>query len=159
MSQGHLARSRFSGTFLGKLGANVVVDYVKGERTATEVVQSIVSDRAGGAIAVRADLSTFQGDQIFLKAFGGTDILLQKSWAYGKRTLSAIDEDMFDAHMNIHVTVPLFIVKATVPLLPSRMSRILLNSFELTWLDSLPGGRMTFLIQSHHCIWCAVSMS
>lgn len=65
--------------FLGKFAAKVVVNYVKGERAATEVVQSVVSHRAGGAIAVRADLSMLQGDQHILgetlKAFRRMDIL------------------------------------------------------------------------------------
>jgi 3-oxoacyl-[acyl-carrier protein] reductase len=36
----------------------------------------------------------------------------------GSRVLADVDEEFFDAHMNMNIKAPLFLVKAALPLLP-----------------------------------------
>lgn len=110
---------------LGEHGANVVVNYINNVKAAEEVVQSIRSQGKGGAIAVKADASTKDGGQLLLqeaiKTFGKVDILVLNAGIAGNRTLAEIDEAFFDAHFTANVKAPLFMAKAAVPLLPSRM--------------------------------------
>lgn len=134
---------------LGEHGANVVVNYVNNAKAAEEVVQSIRSQGKGGAIAVKADASTMEGGQMLLqeaiKTFGRVDILVLNAAIAGTRTLAEIDEPFFEAHFTANVKAPLFLAKATVPLLPSRTFCVRL--YFRGWLQlikNLAGGRIIF---------------
>ena len=109
---------------MGEHGANVVVNYVNDAAAADEVVQAIRAHGKGGAIAVRADTSTLEGGKLLLdeavKTFGKIDILVLNAGVMGSKTLHEVDEAFFDSHFSINVKAPLFMVKAAVPLLPSR---------------------------------------
>jgi 3-oxoacyl-[acyl-carrier protein] reductase len=107
-------------------GANVVVNYVSSARTANEVVDSINAERAGAAIAIKADVSTVAGNQCLLgetvEAFGKVDIIVLNAGIMGNKTLADVDEKYYDDHMNINVKGPLFLVQAAAPLLKSGVS-------------------------------------
>ena len=110
---------------MGEQGANVVVNYVNDAAAAAdEVVQAIRTHGKGGAIAVRADTSTLEGGKLLLdeavKTFGKIVIVMLNAGVMGSKTLHEVDEAFFDSHFSINVKAPLFMVKAAVPLLPSR---------------------------------------
>ncbi|KAF8902278.1 hypothetical protein CPB84DRAFT_1846439 [Gymnopilus junonius] len=87
---------------LGEHGANVVVNYVNDIEAANDVVQAILSQGKGGAIA-----------------FGRIDILVLNSGIMGSKTLAELDEPFFTSHFDTNVRAPLFMAKAVAPLLPS----------------------------------------
>lgn len=99
---------------LGAEGANVVVNYVNGEKAAEEVVSSIKSGK-GDAIAVQADASTVAGGQALVdaavKQWGHLDILVLNAGIMGSKTLADTDEAFFDSHIQTNVKAPLFTVK------------------------------------------------
>ncbi|KAF8650327.1 hypothetical protein AX16_005289, partial [Volvariella volvacea WC 439] len=112
--------------YLAEQGANVVVNYLKDAKSADTVVRGINSLGKGTAVAIRADVSSFEGGKYLLdetvKAFGKLDILILNSSVTGSKPLADIDEAFFDVHMNVNVKAPLFLVKAALPLLPARKS-------------------------------------
>ena len=108
---------------LAEDGANVVINYLSNTQAADEVVNAINSRGKGKAVGVKADVSVVAGANCLLeeavKAFGKLDIIVLNAGIMGSRVLADVDEQMFDAHIQINVKGPLFLAKAAVPLLPA----------------------------------------
>jgi len=122
---------------LGELGANVVVNYANDAKAADEVVQSIKSNGKGaGAVAIKADVSTLHGGRHLLeetiRTYGKLDILVLNAGIMGSKPLADVDEMFFDAHMQVNVKAPLFLVKAATEYLPAPGGRIIFLSSSLT---------------------------
>jgi len=107
---------------LAKEGANVVVNYFGNAAAAEEVVSAINSNGAGRAFPVQADVSSIAGSEALLtaalKEFGRIDILVLNAGIMGSKVIADVDEAFYDAHFNLNVKGPLFLVKAAAPLLP-----------------------------------------
>ena len=82
---------------------------------------------------MRTDTSTLEGGKLLLdeavKTFGKIVILVLNAGVMGSKTLHEVDEAFFDSHFSINVKAPLFMVKAAVPLLPSREA-VIFDVFE-----------------------------
>ena len=104
-------------------GANVIINYLTNLQAADEVVSDINSKGKGKAVSVRADVTSNIGVNFLLgetvRAFGKFDILILNAGIMGSQTLSDLDEQFFNTHINLNVKGPLFLTKAAVPLLPS----------------------------------------
>ncbi|TFK22727.1 NAD(P)-binding protein [Coprinopsis marcescibilis] len=134
---------------LGEHGASVVVNYVTDAHSADEVVQAILAQGKGGAIAVKANTATMEGGQLLLdeaiKKFGHIDILVLNSGIMGSRTLAEIDENFFDQHFDTNVKVPLFMAKLAAPLLPSPGGRIVFFSSTLTTTSTVQSNALCYV--------------
>ncbi|KAF4620379.1 hypothetical protein D9613_000451 [Agrocybe pediades] len=120
---------------LAKEGANVVVNYAGNVAAANEVVAEINSKGAGRAFPVQADVSSIAGSEALLtatlKEFGRIDILVLNAGIMGSKVIADVDEAFYDAHFNLNVKGPLFLVKAAAPLLPEG-GRVIFISTTLT---------------------------
>jgi len=120
---------------LAAQGANVIVNYSSSPDAAEQLVSTVNKKGAGRAWACKADVSTIAGAISLLNAgikeFGRIDILVLNAGIMGSKTIADVDEEFYDAHFNINVKVPLFLVKAAAPLLPEG-GRIIFLSTSLT---------------------------
>jgi len=111
---------------LGEQAANVVVAYTNSPSDVEPIIQAIRSQGKGGAIGVKADVSTIEGGKILieetLKTFGKIDILVLNAGRTGSKGLTDLDETFFDANFAANVKAPLFLAKHVAPILPSRTS-------------------------------------
>lgn len=107
---------------LGSDGANVIVNYVSNEKAAAEVVGELNANRPNSSVAIKADVSTFEGVKQFsveaLKAFGKVDILVLNAGVLQNKVLSDVSEEDYDMVFNANVKGPLFLTKMLAPHLP-----------------------------------------
>ncbi|KAK7444025.1 hypothetical protein VKT23_015421 [Stygiomarasmius scandens] len=126
---------------LASQGANVVVNYINDFKSADELVLFIQSLGKGKAISVKADAGTISGSKALIdetiRAFGRLDILILNAGIMGSKTLEQIDEPFIDAHFNMNVKGPLFLVKAAVEALSTPGGRIIFFSTSLTTASSV----------------------
>ncbi|THU91235.1 NAD(P)-binding protein [Dendrothele bispora CBS 962.96] len=126
---------------LASQGANVVVNYVNDFKSADEVVLSIQSLGKGKAVSVKADACTISGSKTLvdetLRLFGRIDILVLNAGIMGSKTLEEVDEPFIDAHFNMNVKGPLFLVKTALPSLVTPGGRIIFFSTSLTTASSV----------------------
>ncbi|THH01834.1 hypothetical protein EW145_g6844, partial [Phellinidium pouzarii] len=109
-------------------------NYASNATAAKKVVTALNAKRAGAAVAVQADVSSVaQAQSLYeqsIKAFGRVDILVLNAGLIGSQTLAQIDEAAYDAHFNVNVKGPLFLVKAAAPSLQAG-SRVIFFSTSL----------------------------
>lgn len=133
---------------LANAGASVAVNYASDASSARAVVAEIEAAGIGRAVAIQADVSTVAGAtkllELTIQEFGKIDILVLNAGIMGSRVLADIDEDFFDAHMNMNVKAPLFLVKAAVPLLPSG-GRVIFISTSLTQATTVLPNALTYI--------------
>ncbi|TFY72603.1 hypothetical protein EVG20_g405 [Dentipellis fragilis] len=133
---------------LGSDGAKVVVNYLSDANAAAEVVSAIKAEGKGDAVAIQADVSTIAGGQQLLdatlKAYGQLDILALNAGIMGSRVLADVDEEFFDAHININVKGPLFLVKAAAPSIPAG-GRIIFFSSTLCRASTVLPNALTYV--------------
>ncbi|KIK55596.1 hypothetical protein GYMLUDRAFT_839396 [Collybiopsis luxurians FD-317 M1] len=93
------------------------------------------------AVVVKADPSTVAGGQHLLqetlRLFGRLDILVLNAGLMGSKTLSEMDETFFDAHFNVNVKAPLFLVKSAAKVMQKPGGRIIFLSTSLTAASTL----------------------
>jgi 3-oxoacyl-[acyl-carrier protein] reductase len=103
-------------------GAKVVVNYVRSEKEANEVVASIAA--AGGtAAAVRADVGK-PGEipglfAATVKAFGKVDVLVNNAAIMQRTFIADVTAELIDAHFNINVRGYLLCAKHAAELMTS----------------------------------------
>ncbi|KAF8067750.1 NAD-P-binding protein [Lyophyllum atratum] len=134
---------------LAEEGANVVVNYVNSAKPAEDLVKEILAKGKGGAVAVKANVSTIAGGKELLdgtiKAYGKVDILVCNAGIMGSKPLADVDEQFFDDHMNSNVKGPLFLAQAVAPLLPAPGGRIIFFSSSLTAASSVLPNALTYV--------------
>lgn len=86
--------------------ARVVVNYVRGEGEAAEVVRKI-TDQGGQAVAVQADVSTAAGARTLFDAaethYGAADILINNAGTILYKLLADVSEEEFDRLFAVNV--------------------------------------------------------
>ncbi|KAH8114235.1 NAD-binding protein [Phellopilus nigrolimitatus] len=97
-------------------GANVIVNYVNNAKAAKAVS---------------------------LNAFGRLDILVLNAGIMGTKTLDELDEEFYDAHFNVNVKGPLFLVKAAAPYLQPG-SRVVFFSSTLAHASVVPSTALVY---------------
>lgn len=98
-------------------GALVVVNYLKSERNAQEVVTGI-QGRGGKAVAVQADMSVVVDARRLVMdttaQFSGMDILVNNAGKFVPKSFFDTTEADFDAHMALHAKGPYFAMQEAV---------------------------------------------
>lgn len=101
---------------LARDGASVVINYNSSPDAAEALVDEIHSSTPGKAVALKGDMSSLSDAQNLIeetvKHFGALDVLVLNAGYMNNTPLKAVDEKAFDAHFNINVKVPLFMVQA-----------------------------------------------
>ncbi|KAK4031625.1 hypothetical protein C8A01DRAFT_41930 [Parachaetomium inaequale] len=101
-------------------GASVVINYLSDSKAADEVVAKIGADRA---LAVQADASKIPDIEKLVAAavdkFGKIDVVMPNAGIMGMHDLAHATEAAFDAHFNLNVKGPLFLVQKVVPHMPT----------------------------------------
>ena len=103
----HLGKAAFDPGKLGKAGADVVVNYVKGDEAAKEVVDTIIS---GGskAFAYQADVSKEDQVQAMFKRmceeFGTIDILINNAGIQKDSKFTEMSLDLWNLVIGINLT-------------------------------------------------------
>ncbi|KAH8901041.1 NAD(P)-binding protein [Thozetella sp. PMI_491] len=101
-------------------GASVVINYNSDSASADALVASIGADRA---LAVQADVSKVSEVTRLVDAavekFGKIDIVMPNAGLMKLKVLDDVNEEDFDAHFNINVRGPLFLVQKAVRHMPA----------------------------------------
>jgi len=110
-------------------GANLVVNYSRSEKEATETVSKIIH-RGGSAIVVRCDVS--QSDQVqvmFGRAtdeYGRVDILVNNAGqVFGKQSTANMPEDVWDKTIAVNLKGVFLCSRAAIAQLPDKIGRII----------------------------------
>ncbi|KLO19686.1 NAD-P-binding protein [Schizopora paradoxa] len=132
---------------LAKDGANVIVNYVSNEKAAAEVLNELNGIRTKSAVAIKADVSTFEGVKKFsaeaLKAFGKVDILVLNAGILQNKVLSEVSEEDYDLVFNANVKGPLFLTQMLAPHLPEG-GRVIFFSSTLAHFSSVPTNTLLY---------------
>ncbi|KAF8521628.1 short chain type dehydrogenase [Hysterangium stoloniferum] len=120
---------------LAQDGASVVVNYVNSTKDADEVVNAIIKEGKGDAMAVKADIGTSAGRQHLIdetiKAWKKIDVLVNNAGVMDSKPLAQVDEAQFDHTFNVNVKSPLFLTQEAVKHMGPG-SRIIFFSSSLT---------------------------
>lgn len=102
----------------GREGADVVVNYTSSEDAANDVVKQI-QDMGQKAVAVKADVAQAEGCQALVDAavneLGGLDIVVNNAGFTRPSMLHKMDEDKWDAVLDIHLKAVWLMSKAAHP--------------------------------------------
>lgn len=114
--------------YFAAAGAKVVVNYASSKEGADKVVKEI-TDKAGIAIAVQADVSN-EADVIRLfdetqKAFGGLDILVNNAVAQGYAPIEQISVAAFHQSFNVNVLGPILTIQESLKLFGAQGGNII----------------------------------
>ena len=109
-------------------GAKVVVNYASSKEGADKVVKEI-TDNAGTAIAVQADVSN-EADVTRLfeetkKAFGTLDVLVNNAVAQGYAPIEQISVEAFHQSFNVNVLGPILTIQAALKLFGDKGGNII----------------------------------
>ncbi len=124
-----------------RLGANVAVNDV---RDCAETLKIIESEGAAGLTTVTDVTSTDSTAQMadaVLKKFGRIDVLVNNAALYGSLSMAPfdkLDEDEWDAAMNVNVKGLWKCAKACVPAMKEQMSGSIINISSLAAIYGLP---------------------
>ena len=130
-------------TDLATHGAKVVVNYHSSATAAEEVVGAIQS--AGGeALAVQADVSTFEAAQTLIKAtldaFGQLDIVVNNAGTTRDTLLMMMKEEQWDVVINTNLKSVFNVSKAAVrPMIRRKAGGRIINISSVSGLVGLPG--------------------
>lgn len=96
-------------------GALVVVNYNNSKAAADGLVERIIAEGKGKAVAIKADVSSLvEAKRLVeesLKRFGRLDILVLNAAIVIDGTLDTITEENFDKQFDVNVKIPLFMVQ------------------------------------------------
>jgi 3-oxoacyl-[acyl-carrier protein] reductase len=102
----------------GREGADVIVNYSSSEGPAMEVVKQI-QDMGQKAVAVKADVAKAEGCQALVDAavneLGGLDIVVNNAGFTRPGMLHKLDEDKWNAVLDIHLKAVWLMTKAAHP--------------------------------------------
>jgi 3-oxoacyl-[acyl-carrier protein] reductase len=102
----------------GREGADVVVNYTSSEGPAKDVVKKI-QDMGQKAVAIKADVAQADGCQKLVDAavneFGGLDIVVNNAGFTRPGMLHKLDEDKWNAVLDIHLKAVWLMTKAAHP--------------------------------------------
>jgi 3-oxoacyl-[acyl-carrier protein] reductase len=127
---------------LASLGAKVVVNYLKNEAAAEEVVEAIEAE-GGEAIAVQADVSVFEDAQRLIKSaiesFGRIDILVNNAGITRDALLARMSEENWNVVLDTNLKGTFNCSKAAIrPMMKQRYGRII-NITSVAGLAGNPG--------------------
>ena len=117
---------RATAEMLARHGASVVVNFLKSQQAATEVVASI-RDAGGQAIAVRADVSNRDDVDAMVDLikdqFGMLDVIVSNAAAGGFRPLMQATPASFDSVFRMNAGPLVWLTQAAQPLLQSAVGQ------------------------------------
>lgn len=111
-------------------GAKVVVNYAARPDAAEEVVERI-KEMGGQAVAVGADVATWEGAQKVVQAavdnFGRIDVLVNNAGFTRPALLHKMTEEDWQAVVDIHMKAPWLCIKAAYPYMTEQKSGSIIN--------------------------------
>jgi pteridine reductase len=110
-------------------GADVVVHYHQSQSQADALVAELELERAGSALAVRADLHDVEHLPALVDAalarFGRLDVLVNNASTFYPTPLGSITPAQFDDLIGTNLRAPLFLSQAAAPALRSALGLII----------------------------------